>query len=81
MIKEKFTEEPIIKILKRNRNGEVEKRRCRVFGIASAIFYRWKNKFGDMTVNEAKIFIELEQKNSKLIKIKFRPASRRFRAE
>lgn len=65
-MKKKFTEEQIIKILNRNRNGEAAKALCREIGIADATFYVWKKKFSDMTVNEAKRFRELEQENSKL---------------
>ena len=65
-MKNKFTEEQIIKILNRNRNGESAKTLSREFGIADATFYVWKKKFADMTINEAKRFRELEQENSKL---------------
>lgn len=65
-MKKKFTEEQIIKILNRNRNGESAKTLCREVGISDATFYVWKKKFSDMTVNEAKRFRELEQENSKL---------------
>lgn len=65
-MKKKFTEEQIIKMLNRNRNGESAKILCREFGVAEATFYTWKKKFSDMTVNEAKRFRELEQENAKL---------------
>ncbi len=65
-MKKKFTEEQIIKMLNRNRNGESAKILCREFGVAEATFYTWKKKFADMTVNEAKRFRELEQENLKL---------------
>ena len=65
-MKKKFTEEQIIKILNRNRNGETAKTLSREFAISEATIYVWKKKFSDMTVNEAKRFRELEQENSKL---------------
>ena len=65
-MKKKFTEEQIIKILNRNRNGETAKTLSREFAISEATIYVWKKKFADMTVNEAKRFRELEQENSKL---------------
>ena len=65
-MKKKFTEEQIIKILNRNRNGESAKTLSREFAISEATIYVWKKKFADMTVNEAKRFRELEQENSKL---------------
>jgi putative transposase len=65
-MKKKFTEEQIIKILNRHRNGETAKSLSREFGISYATVFVWKKKFSDMTVNEAKRFRELEQENSKL---------------
>ena len=65
-MKKKFTEEQIIKILSRNRNGESAKTLSREFGVSDATIYVWKKKFSDMTVNEAKRFRKLEQENSKL---------------
>jgi len=65
-MKKKFTEEQIIKILNRNRNGEKTKTLSREFAVSEATIYSWKKKFADMTVNEAKRFRELEQENSKL---------------
>ena len=65
-MKKKFTEEQIIKILNRNRNGESAKSLSREFGASEATIYIWKKKFADMTVNEAKRFRQLEQENSKL---------------
>ena len=65
-MKKKFTEEQIIKILNRNRNGESTKTLSREFAVSVPTIYSWKRKFADMTVNEAKRFRELEQENSKL---------------
>lgn len=68
-MKKKFTEEQIIKILNRNRNGESAGTLSREFGISSATFYTWKKKFSNMTVNEAKRLKELEFENGKLKKL------------
>ncbi len=65
-MKKKFTEEQIIKILNRIRNGESAKNLSREFAVSQPTIYSWKKKFADMTVNEAKRFRELEQENSKL---------------
>ena len=53
-MKKKFTEEQIIKILNRNRNGKTAKTLSREFGISDARIYVWKKNFSDMTANEAK---------------------------
>ena len=65
-MKKRFTEEQIIKILNRNRNGETAKTLSREFGVSGSTIYVWKKKLSDMTVNEAKKYRELEQENSKL---------------
>ena len=68
-MKKKFTEEQIIKILNRNRNGETAKTLGREFGVSNATIYVWKKKFANMTVNEAKKLRELEAENTQLKKI------------
>ena len=65
-MKKRFTEEQIVKILNRNRNGETAKTLGREFGVSNATIYVWKRKFQNMTVSEAKKFKELEQENTKL---------------
>ena len=65
-MKKRFTEEQIIKTLKRAEAGEVAKDLCREHGIAVQTFYAWKRKFGGMEVSEAKRMRELESENAKL---------------
>lgn len=65
-MKKKFTEEQIIKILNRQRHGELAKNLGREFGVSGATIYVWKKKFSNMTVNEAKRLRELEAENSQL---------------
>ena len=65
-MKNKFTEEQIIKILARVRGGEKTKDLGREFGVTPTTIYTWKQKFKNMTVNEAKRLRELEAENGKL---------------
>ena len=65
-MKKRFTEEQIIKILTRNRNGETAKVLGREFGVSEQSIYLWKKKYSNMTVNEAKRLRELEAENGKL---------------
>lgn len=65
-MKKRFTEEQIIKILNRNRNGETTKTLGREFGVSEASIYGWKKKFNNMTVSEAKRLKELEGENIRL---------------
>jgi putative transposase len=68
-MKKKFTEEQIVKVLNRARNGETAKTLSRELGVSDATIYVWKKKFANMTVNEAKRLRELESENSQLKKI------------
>lgn len=68
-MKKKFTEEQIIRLLSRHRNGERVSELSREFGVTPATIYAWKKKFSNMTVNEAKKLRELEAENGKLKRI------------
>lgn len=68
-MKKRFTEEQIIKILQRNRNGERAKDLARDVGVSQATIFQWKKKFAGMTVNEAKRLRELEAENARLKKL------------
>ena len=68
-MKKRFTEEQIIKILQRNRNGERAKDLARDVGVSQATIFQWKKKFSSMTVSEAKRLRELEAENAKLKKL------------
>ena len=65
-MKKRFTEEQIIKILTRNRNGEKAKDLARDVGVSQATIFQWKKKFASMTVSEAKRLRELEAENARL---------------
>lgn len=68
-MKQRFTEEQIVKILTRLKNGEKIKELARSVGVSDHTIYMWRKKFGDMTISEAKRFKELEVENSRLKKI------------
>ncbi len=68
-MKQRFTEEQIVKVLARNRNGEQIKTLSREFGISQQTIFAWKKKYQNMTINEAKRLRELEAENTQLKKI------------
>ena len=68
-MKNRFTEEQIVKVLQRHKNGEKVKDLARSVGVSQHTLYHWKKKFGDMTVNEAKRYKNLEAENAKLKKL------------
>ena len=53
-MKQRFTEEQIIKAITRLKRGEKAKDLGREFGVSDHTIYNWRAKFNDMTVNEAK---------------------------
>ena len=62
-----FSAEQIIVILQEAEWGEQSVGAlCRQHGIAETTFYRWRKKFGGMTVSEAQRLRELEKENSRL---------------
>lgn len=63
------TEEQIISILKESEAGMKTSELCRKHGISETTFYKWKDKFGGMTISEARRLRSLEQENSRLKQI------------
>lgn len=66
MKRKRFTEEQIIGVLRQSGQGQSAKEICRQHGITQQTFYRWKAKFGDMDVSDARKLRSLEQENSRL---------------
>lgn len=65
-MKQRFTEEQIIRALKRNESGEQAKDIAREMGVTMQTIYAWKKKFGGMTVSDARRLRELEGENGRL---------------
>jgi putative transposase len=61
----RFTEEQIIG-LREHETGAKTADVCRKHGISSAIFYKWKGKYGGLEVSDAKRLKVLEDENVKL---------------
>ena len=68
-MKKRFSEEQIIRVLKRNESGEKAKDLCREMGISGPTFYKWRSRFAGLEVNEAKRLRELETENRRLKQI------------
>lgn len=65
-MKNRFTEEQIIGVLKEAEVGMKVAEVCRKHGISGATYYNWKAKFGGMTVSDAQRLKALENENAKL---------------
>lgn len=70
MKKRQFSEEQIIKILQEaEQSGQEIRSLSRHHGITEQTFYRWRNKYGGLKVNEAQRLRQLERENARLKKI------------
>ena len=65
-MKKRYTDEQIIKAIKKHEDGAKVEDICRDLGISNGTFYNWRSKFAGMEVNEAKRLRELETENNKL---------------
>ena len=65
----RFKEEQIIRILQEAERGMTVAEVCRQHNCSEQSFYRWKAKFGGMTISEIKRLRSLERENTQLKKI------------
>ncbi len=66
MKQSRFSEEQIIRLLKRADGAEKIVDLCREAGISDTTFQRWKAKYGGLEVNEARRLKQLEDENRRL---------------
>ncbi len=69
MRRSRFSEEQIIAILAEQEAGVRTKDLCRKHGVSDATFYKWKAKYGGMTVSETARLRTLEEENRRLKKL------------
>jgi putative transposase len=65
----RFSEEQIIAILREQEAGMATAEVCRRHGISDATFYKWKAKYGGLSVSEARRLKGLEDENRRLKKL------------
>ena len=66
MKKSRFADSQILAILKQAENGVPVPELCRQNGMSSAMFYKWRSKYGGMDASMMSRLKELEQENSRL---------------
>ena len=70
MKRKRFSEEQIIGILQQaGEGGQSIGDVCRAHGVSENTFYRWRRKFGGLSVPEARRLRGLEKENSRLKRI------------
>lgn len=65
----RHTEEQIIGVLKESEAGAKTADLCRQHGISETTFYKWKDKYGGLTVSEMRRLKSLEDENRRLKQI------------
>jgi putative transposase len=78
MKQSRFTDSQILSILKQAEAGTPVAEICREHKISSALFYRWRSRFGGMDMPMMKKMKELEAENARLKKMY---AEERLKAE
>ena len=78
MKKSRFSESQIIAILKQGEAGTPVPELCREHGMSSALFYKWRSKYGGMDASMMTRMKELEDENRRLKKMY---AEERLKAE
>lgn len=66
MRKSRYSEEQIIGMLREHDAGLGTTELCRKYGISSATFYKYRARFGGMTVSDAQRLKTLEAENTRL---------------
>lgn len=74
----RYSDSQILAILKQNESGVSVPELCREHGMSSAMFYKWRAKFGGMDASMMKRLKELEEENKRLKKMY---AEERLKAE
>jgi putative transposase len=73
MAKKRYTPEQIIQKLReaevRLSKGESVGKLCRTLGVSEQTYYRWRNEYGGMRIDQAKRLKEIERENGRLRKL------------
>lgn len=65
----KFTDDEIGQALRQVKDGTPAVQVCRKLGITQTTFYRWREKYGGVSVSESRELRDLREENHKLKEI------------
>ena len=65
-MKRRLTDQQIISMIREQEAGLKTSEVCRKYGISDATFYKYKAKYGGMTVSDARKLRALEAENARL---------------
>ena len=69
MRRSRFTEEQIVAAIQEHERGTPTQELCRRLGVGPQTLYRWKAKYGGMSVGDATRLKQLEDENRRLKKL------------
>ena len=69
MKRKRFTEEQIIQVLDELKQGIPLLQLARKYGVTDWKIYRWKHKYGEMSISEIRRMKQLEEENGRLKRI------------
>ena len=69
MKKSRFPEEQVVGFLREHEAGVATQELCRRIGVGPQTLYRWKAKYGGMSVGDAQRLKQLEDENRRLKKL------------
>lgn len=65
----KFTDDEIVQALQQVKDGTPAVQVCRKLGITQTTFYRWREKYGGVSVAESRELRDLREENQQLKEI------------
>lgn len=68
-MKQRFSEEQILGILREGELAPTKAEVCRKHGISEWTYYRWQRQYRDMEVDQLRRLKQLEQENARLKKL------------
>ena len=69
MRKSRFTEEQTVSAIQEHERGTPTQELCRRLGVGQQTLYRWKAKYGGMSVGDAQRLKQLKDENRRLKKL------------